>query len=90
MKLNNLYQFYRMTKNWDLVEIKGETKISIPDTDLSKIDIRDNGLVLKDDFNPNLKNARGVFLPDMSEDDYAKFLQQKSGWQKFYDKVKKL
>ena len=84
MKLSNLFKFYQMTKNWELID----SKISIPEQDLPKLDIRDGKLILKEDYNPNATSPRGVFMPDMTEDDWVKYQQQTSGWKKFYDKVK--
>ena len=86
MKLKNLWTLYQMSKDWEIID----NKLSIPEQDLPKLDIRDGKLILKDDYNPNTTNPRGVFMPDMTEEDYAKYLQQKSGWQKFYDKMKGL
>jgi hypothetical protein len=86
MKLKNLLKLYKMSQNWEIID----GKLSIPEEDLPKLDIRDGRLILKDEYNPNAKNPRGVFMPDMTEDDWVKFQQQKSGWQKFYDKVKNL
>jgi len=85
MKLKDLWTLYKMSKRWEIVE----NKLSIPSDELSNLDIRDDGLVLKDEYNPR-SNARGVFMPDMTEDDYLKWQQQQSGWSKFYDKVKKV
>lgn len=75
MKLKNLIQLYKISKNWDFID----GKLSIPEYDLEKVDVRHE--VYPTD------NVKGEFLPPMTEDDYIKWQQQKSGWQKFYDKI---
>ena len=81
MKLKNLLKLYKLSKNWDFVD----DKLSIPDYDLDKLDIRQGDIVLDNNLNPN--NEKGEYLAPMTEEDYTKWQQQKSGWQKFYDKV---
>lgn len=85
MKIKNLWKFYKISKNWEIID----GKVSIPDTDLPQLDIRDGHIVLEQEYNPK-SDERGQFLPDMTEDDFTKWQQQKSGWSKFYDKVKNL
>lgn len=82
MKIKNLLKLYKISKEWDFVD----GKLSIPDHDLDKLDIREGNLVLQNEYNPN-SSGKGEFLPPMTEEEYVKWQQQKSGWQKFYDKV---
>ncbi len=86
MKLKNLLRLYQMSKTWDIVN----DKLSIPESDLPKLDIRDGRYELKEEYNLKSNNPRGVFMPDMTDEDYAHYLQQQTGWKKFYDKVKGL
>ncbi len=83
MKIKNLLKLYKISKHWDFVE----GKLEIPDYDLDKLDIRQGNLVLDSGYNPEDSNVKGEFMPAMTEEDYEKWQQQKSGWQKFYDKV---
>ena len=36
---------------------------------------------------PIESDAKGVFIPDMTEDEYVQYQRVKSGWQKFIDKL---
>jgi phosphate-selective porin len=83
MKLKNLLKLYKLSKDWEFID----GKLSIPQSILPDLDIRMDNVQLKDEYNPKA-NVRGVFMPDMTEADYALHLQQTSGWKKFYDKVK--
>ena len=81
MTLKEIWKLYKISKNWKIVN----NKVSIPDSDLNKLDIRIDGEVLEDEYNP--KDEKGEYLPAMTQEDYDKWQAQKSGWQKFYDKV---
>lgn len=83
MKLTSLLKLYRLAKDWEIID----GKLSIPDKDLPKLDIREGDLVLTEDYNPFNKSVKGQFMPDMDEADFAKWQAEKSGWQKFYNKV---
>ena len=83
MKLKNLWKLYKIIKDWEFID----GKLSLPQSILPELDIRMDDLKLQEEYNPRA-NVRGVFMPDMTDEDYAKYLQQKSGWKKFYDKVK--
>lgn len=83
MKLKNLVKFYKMSKNWEIVN----GKVSIPDHELEMLDIRAEKEQLLQEYNPNDSSERGQYMPDMTQEDFDKWQAQKSGWQKFYDKV---
>ncbi len=83
MKLKNLLKLYKMSKDWEFID----GKLSIPESILSELDIRMGDIKLQSAFNPLDINELGTFMPDMTEEDYQKWMQQKSGWAKFYDKV---
>ncbi len=83
MKLKNLLKLYKLSKNWDIIN----DKLSIPDYDLPKLDIREGDLTLNNEANPFSKSGKGEYLPPMTEEDFTKWKAQTSGWQKFYDKV---
>jgi hypothetical protein len=84
MKLKNLLKLYKVSKNWEF----NNNKLSIPDYDLDKLDIRMGEQILDPSQNPLDTNAKGEYLPPMTEEDYTKWQQQKTGWAAFYDKVK--
>jgi hypothetical protein len=82
MKLKNLPKFYKIAKNWEFVN----GKLSIPDYDLDKLDIRMGEQVLEMQEN----SVKGGFIPAATQEDIDHWAEQKSGWSKFYDKVKGL